>query len=391
MSRTRTPFALVTAAVLSTVVSAAALGADSSPSAGPIPTDTLEGLTWQLREQLVGGDAVAPIPDGIVVTLTMESGGVGGSGGCNTYTGDYTVEGSALTFGPIASTMMACEEPAMGVETTYFANLASTASWFSDGGSLTFQDAAGQSVLVFGPAPEVIPTDGIEGITWQLIEYIVGGDAIAQVPDGVVATLSLQNGAAGGSGGCNSFTTEYTLDGASITFGPVTSTLMLCEGPGGEVETVYFATLPLVTGWSSDGGSLTLTDEAGSPLLVFMPAPAAGVEGGWVATGIDNGLGGVETTDLTSQVTAVFAGGELSGTDGCNHYSTTYTLDGERISIAPEIVSTRMACSDELTAQAEQYVAALTEATTWSVDPARGLELRDDGGALQVSYAAGQG
>jgi heat shock protein HslJ len=164
---------------------------------------------------------------------------------------------------------------------------------------------------------------------------------------------------------------------------------MLCEGPGGEVETVYFASLPLVSGWMSDGGRLTLSDASGAPLLVFEPAPAASIEGGWVATGINNGQEAVVTTAVTPEVTAVFASGQLSGFDGCNQYSTTYVLEGDRITVAPEIVTTRMACpSEEHEATAQQYAAALVAATTWTVDPAGGLELRDDSGALQVSYSA---
>lgn len=390
MSRTRLPLALAAAALLS-IASVGSVAAADAPSDAPIPTDSAEGITWQLQQQLVDG-ALAPVPDGVEVTLLLEAGHAGGSGGCNTYSGSYTLDGSAITFGPLASTMMACEEPAMSVESAYFANLALTATWFSDGGSLTFQDADGQSTLVFGPAPEALPTDGLEGITWQLVEHIVGGDAVAAVPEGVVATLILQGGSAGGSGGCNSFTAGYTLDGESLTFGPVTSTLMLCEGPGGDVETVYFASLPLVASWASDGARLTLSDAAGAPLLVFEPAPAASIEGGWVATGINDGQDAVVSTAITPEVSAVFAAGELSGSDGCNRYSTTYVLDGDRITIAPEIVTTRMACpSEEHAAQAAQYAAALVASTTWSVDPARGLELRDDDGALQVSFSAAAG
>ena len=98
----------------------------------------------------------------------------------------------------------------------------------------------------------------------------------------------------------------------------------------------------------------------------------------------------VVTAGITGEITAEFgADGTLSGSDGCNQYSTTYTLDGDRITISPEIVTTRMACpSEEHTAQASQYAAALSAATTWWVDPVRGLELRDDTGALQVSFTA---
>lgn len=397
MSRTHIPLAFIIAVLLSVMAATSATAAEASPSAAaPIPTDTAEGVTWQLQQQLVDGE-LQHVPDGVVITLLMEGGNAGGEGGCNTYSGSYTLEGSALTFGPLISTQMACLDPstgeastAMTAESAYFANLALTASWFSDGGSLTLQDPAGETTLVFGPAAEVMPTDSIEGITWQLVSYAVGGGGKVAVPEGVIATLMLQAGQAGGSGGCNAFTTDYTLDGSSITFGTVTSTQMFCEGPSGDVETIYFATLPLVTGWFSDGGGLTLTDD-GRAGLGFVPAPTASIEGGWVATGINNGQDAVVTTDLTSLVTAVFDGGSLSGSDGCNQYSTTYTLEGDHIAISPDVISTRMACSDELDAQAQQYIAALRTATTWSVDPARGLELRDDSGALQVSYAAAVG
>ncbi len=47
-----------------------------------------------------------------------------------------------------------------------------------------------------------------------------------------------------------------------------------------------------------------------------------------------------------------------------------------------------MACADEaLAEQSRWYLSALLEASTWSVDAAGNLELRDEDGSLQVSYA----
>lgn len=385
--RKPTTLAPLAAAALLLAVSAPTLASSEPEAEQPIAVDIIEGITWQLQRQAVEGELVA-LPDGVVVTLLMEGGQVGGNGGCNQYFGEYTRDGDALTFGGIGSTEMYCEG-ASDVEGIYFANLALVAGGFSTGGSLLMTDAAGDTILEFAPADVApMPVDGIEGITWLLSDYLVGGDAVASVPVGVLATLLLEGGIAGGSGGCNTFSAEYTLDGSSLTFGPVASTLMLCEGPGGEVETVYFAALAEVMGWSSDGGRLTLTDAAGLPLLGFVPAPEGSVVGSWVATGINNGAEAVVTSDVTPEVTAEFGpDGQLSGFDGCNRYNTSYELDGERISIAPEIMTTRMACaSDELAEQSAWYMAALGNAATWSVGPAGDLELRDEAGALQVSY-----
>ncbi len=111
--------------------------------------------------------------------------------------------------------------------------------------------------------------------------------------------------------------------------------------------------------------------------------------GSWVATGINNQAEAVVTTALTEEVTAEFSpDGDLTGFDGCNSYFTTYVVDGDAIAIDPTIGQTMMACpSDEHAEQSQAYIAALTNAATWSVDPAGNLELRDTEGALQVGYA----
>jgi heat shock protein HslJ len=242
------------------------------------------------------------------------------------------------------------------------------------------------------PAAGPIPADGIEGVAWQLSEQVVDG-GLTVLPEGVLATLTMTDGQAGGTGGCNTWFGEYTLDGAALSFGPIGSTQMFCEGAGSEVEAAYFANLGLVASWVSDGGSLTLGDAEGNALLVYVSAPAATIVGGWVAAGINNGAGGVETTDITPLVTAIFdADGTLRGFDGCNNYSTIYTLDDVAISISDAIVTTRMACeSDALSVQSGQYFDALVASTTWALDPRGNLELRDDEGALQVLFTPAMG
>lgn len=260
------------AAALLLAIGAPAIATDEPDPSQPMAVDAIEGLTWQLQRQAVEGE-LAALPEDLAVTLLMEGGQASGNGGCNQYFGEYTRDGDALTFGAIGSTEMYCEG-ASDVEALYLANLAAVASGFSTGGALLMTDAAGDTILEFTPADAApMPVDAIEGIAWQLSEYLVGGDAVASVPVGVIVTLLLEDGIAGGSGGCNDYSADYTLDGSSLTFGPVTSTLMLCDGPGGEVEAVYLAALPLVTGWFGDGGGLTLTDADGQALLRFLPAP----------------------------------------------------------------------------------------------------------------------
>jgi heat shock protein HslJ len=237
------------------------------------------------------------------------------------------------------------------------------------------------------PEPDVVGIFSIENVHWLLTSQLLDGQMTA-VPDGVVASLFMRDGEAGGSGGCNNYFTSYEMDGFDVTFGRVGSTLMACSGPAGDVENTYFANLSEVIRYQSGGIEMALLDAGGDFVLEFALAPQASVVGPWVAQGINNGAAAVVSSETTSAVTADFADdGSLTGNDGCNDYSTTYEVDGESISIAPEIASTRMACASEaLAEQSQQYYAALAAATTWSSDAQGDLELRDDDGALQVRY-----
>jgi heat shock protein HslJ len=235
------------------------------------------------------------------------------------------------------------------------------------------------------------PTDaaGPEGVTWILEQQAVDGPAVLErLPQLVLASLAMDGGQAGGSAGCNSWFADYTLEGASLTFGTVGSTLMGCPGPQAAVEQSFFANLAAVATWASDGATLTLSDGEGDPVMLFSAAPEASVVGSWVAQGINNGNDGFESNELTPRVTADFdEEGLLSGSDGCNNYFTSYEVEGESIAIAPEIATTLMLCDDEaLGVLAQQYFAALGAADTWSIDASGALELRDAGGALQVRY-----
>ena len=76
-------------------------------------------------------DWEVPVPDGVTVTARFEDGRVIGTGGCNSYSGPFRVRDASLevTAGPMVSTMMACAEPAMEVETRYLGSLQGVGRW----------------------------------------------------------------------------------------------------------------------------------------------------------------------------------------------------------------------------------------------------------------------
>ncbi len=113
---------------------AASGGADAASPVG--------GL-W-IVEDIAGRGVV----DRLQTTLTLDGQGRAyGSGGCNRFTGGYTLDGAALRFGAMASTNMACVPAAMDQEARFHRALAEVAGWRMDGGILHLTNAGGAPVL----------------------------------------------------------------------------------------------------------------------------------------------------------------------------------------------------------------------------------------------------
>jgi len=118
----------------------------AEPDCGTAPAAaSLVNTYWKLLR--LGGAAVtvgAEQHEPHFILLTPES-RVAGDGGCNRFTGSYTLEGDRLTFAQLAGTMMACVQ-GMEQEQTFLDALAKVTSWRIDGEHLELFDAAGNSV-----------------------------------------------------------------------------------------------------------------------------------------------------------------------------------------------------------------------------------------------------
>jgi putative lipoprotein len=69
-----------------------------------------------------------------------------GFAGCNQYFGAYTLKDDTLTFGPLGSTQMYCENADR--ETAFLAALQNTASYAIERQTLTLFDPKGQVVMM---------------------------------------------------------------------------------------------------------------------------------------------------------------------------------------------------------------------------------------------------
>ena len=154
MTRIRPPLLIGVVAVALLGGACGSSGAGSSPnpsasgetSGATLGAIELVGTSWTL----VDIDGIVPANAGRGVTLEFRADGrAGGTAGCNTYNGSYTVDGAGISFGPLISTKMACEQPLMTLETTYLAGLQAATTYGMDGsGNLVLQ---GTATLTFSP------------------------------------------------------------------------------------------------------------------------------------------------------------------------------------------------------------------------------------------------
>jgi heat shock protein HslJ len=342
-------------------------------------TLTLEGVNWRLVEYLVGFDALAMAA--AEATMTFQDGRVSGNGGCNTFSAGYTVEGQQLTVEPAASTMMACEEPIMGQEQTFFTNLGQAASYEIVDNQLHILDAEGRLLLSFEPQAAAALT----GVLWLATNYNNGQQAVVNVLDGTEITAVFgEDGSLSGSAGCNNYVAGYTVEGAQITIGPAAMTRMLCAEPEGvmEQEAAYVAALETAATYSIQGDMLEMRTADDAMVALYRnagPADAGATDAGvgeeagadivgvpwqWVETAY-----GDETTlsvdEPTNYTMTLLPDGAVNLQVDCNRGGGSYTLDGSLISLDVAVM-TRMACPEGTLS--DVFIRELNAAATFVMD-----------------------
>lgn len=144
------------AVVLALVLMLAGCGSgtpiDDTQNPAP-PGHSLTGTKWLLIE-VEGQPAIgADGPRAAQLVFDAESHGFNGIGGVNQIFGSYTRNGRELTFGPVASTLMAGPEPLMKQEQAVNRALAATHSFAIDNDVLTLYDETDEPVAQFRGTP----------------------------------------------------------------------------------------------------------------------------------------------------------------------------------------------------------------------------------------------
>ncbi|MCL4267484.1 MAG: META domain-containing protein [Anaerolineae bacterium] len=235
-----------------------------------------------------------------------------------------------------------------------------------------------------------VSDDPLSGTLWSLVSLQNTAGETVDVLPGSEVTIEFQDGGYGGNAGCNRYFGSYQIDGSNLSLGVAGSTEMFCMPEElTNQEGSFLAALGLVSQFEQDGGQLTLADKDGNVVLTFTAKqPATLTDMTWLGISYNNGRDAVVSALAEAQITAVFAAdGTLSGSTGCNNYTTSYTTDGNNITISEQIATTRRACDQPRAEQEAAYLAALPQATTYSISGDR-LELRAADGALLADYVA---
>jgi heat shock protein HslJ len=128
----------------------------------------------------------------------------------------------------------------------------------------------------------------------------------------------------------------------------------------------------------------SVAQEASTNVIASQPQnPLAGTA--WAADQYNNGVGGIVPVLPGTTLTLVFdADGTLNGSAGCNDYSTSYTVDDNRIAIGTPAITTKVCAQpDGIMEQESAFLAALESAVTFEIS---GLDLilSDESGTTAV-------
>lgn len=239
-------------------------------------------------------------------------------------------------------------------------------------------------------APQILPTADLSGMltgqTWVLVGMGDVNNPIVVEEGTLVTAIFGEDGTLSGSSGCNSYSGEYQLTGDQLSVGPLASTMMACES-GMDQEARYLAALQKAqrASISPEGRLLVQYDENSQvdEALVFAPRAEPLTGPTWVLLSLGDPANPV-AAEAGASVTAVFTDeGELSGSAGCNRYTTGYEITAEGgMSIGPAAV-TMMFCSRGMEQEAA-FLAALETAQSYALSGAS-LEIVYQGGVLRFT------
>lgn len=243
--------------------------ADTTVTDPPTPDPILlAGTRWVATSMFLGGAPVPFVPNAEpTVDFNDDGRSFGGSTGCNSFFGEYTIGGGTIGFGQMGMTEIGCEEPLAQQESDVLSVFQEASVYTIENGILTIGQLGG-SALQFQDRAVAFPDAELTGTKWIADTAIAGAAATTMVP-GTEVTLFIDaaNSEATGSTGCNTYGASVEWDRTQLTFGQVDVTEIGCAGDGiMEQEQFVLSVLQGELEVTIDGSRLTLTAPSGDGL-----------------------------------------------------------------------------------------------------------------------------
>jgi heat shock protein HslJ len=224
----------------------------------------LIGTSWLLS--WLDGDV--PLA-GTIVTLQFDADqAASGSDGCNRFIASFAQSGDRLTFDqPMASTMMACDEPIMNQAAVFTGALAATTRFTASDEELILRDG-NKNVAILVPVSQ-----GLADSSWDVISYNNGREALVGLLTGTEISANFgTDGAVSGNAGCNNYFASYSVNGDVIEIGQPGTTFMFCEEPPGvmEQESAYLAALQSAATYRIGGETLEMRTAADQVAVIMI-------------------------------------------------------------------------------------------------------------------------
>ena len=242
--------------------------------------------------------------------------------------------------------------------------------------------------------PEAMEVNELIGTRWALVTYLnAAGETVNVLENSEVTAEFGPDGRVTGNAGCNNYFAGYTVDGNNLTISQAGSTMMACEPTEiMDQEAGFLAALQSAATYSIAGDRLEIANADGETALTFQVVEPVGLVGtSWTAVMYNTGTQAVTNVREGVTITATFTeDGKLNGSAGCNNYMTSFTVDGNAISIQPP-ATTRKFCAEPagVMEQETAFVTMLPEAAVYTISGDT-LELRTADGALIASFIAAQ-
>lgn len=229
---------------------------------------------------------------------------------------------------------------------------------------------------------------------WSVTDVLTA-NGVTTVLDGTFPSVYFRpDGLAVGNASVNTFSAPFSVDDRTIEVGSVTVTEW--EGPQMEQaqEDAVLAALEAASRYAIDDDTLTLSNASGDTVMRLTIAPEPELVGPlWRCTEILGEDGQLASVVGTNPAGSEFApNGELGGTGGVSTYTTTYTVEGARMTVGPEFETTEASGSNEMQAQEARYYEALKRTASYKIEKYQ-LTLIDASGAtlaVHIPWAPSQ-